>query len=45
MGDMKKKIEEELSIPDARRDFTLGLVEELNCVVMTGGWNPLEWSP
>ena len=45
MGDVKKKMEEELLIPDAKRDFTMSLVEELSSVVISGGWNPLEWSP
>jgi hypothetical protein len=45
VGDFKKKIEQDLNIPDGRRDFTMNLIDEWNSVVITGGWNAMEWNP
>lgn len=45
MGDVRQKIEHDLNIPDGRRDFTMNFINCWDSVVITGGWNALEWNP
>ena len=45
MGDFKQRIENDLNIPESRRDFSFNLVRAWDCVVLIGGWNALEWNP
>jgi hypothetical protein len=43
--DAKKQIDIDLSIPEARRDHAFCFHEELNIIILSGGWNALEWHP
>lgn len=43
--DTRKHVEKDLSIPEGRRDHAMCFQEDLNLVVLVGGWNALEWHP